>query len=155
MSLKFITLFLEYAVPSYLASSVSKQELQKEMERKIAELEHDIGSVKPVHAESKQVLCSLVNLGCIPLSSSRTWICWVWSKTHPMQLTNFELVSEGITAVFHMNIQICSFSSVFVLGWPTQYISNERYQVNLEYTIQLYIQSKSVLYLDDQRSKPW
>ena len=56
MSIKYITLFPEYAVPSYVASSVSKQELQKEMESKITQLKKDLGAAKPVHAESKQAL---------------------------------------------------------------------------------------------------
>ena len=53
MSVKYITLFPEYTLPSHMASSFSKLELQQEMESKMTQLKQDLACVKPLHAESK------------------------------------------------------------------------------------------------------
>ena len=47
-SLKHITLFPEYAVPSYVAYDSSKQKLQKERESKMTQLKQDLATLKPV-----------------------------------------------------------------------------------------------------------
>ena len=49
---------------------------------------------------------------------------------------NFALVNESIE-IIRLQVAVNTFSGIIILGPPTSYISNERYQVNLLYTILL------------------
>lgn len=53
MSIKHITLFPEYAVPSQLAFNLSKKELREERESKMTQLKQDLAALKPVQRVNK------------------------------------------------------------------------------------------------------
>ena len=58
--IKYITLYF-LNMQFHHMWPVYKQELQEEMESKMTQLKKDQEFLKPMHAENKQVLCSLVN----------------------------------------------------------------------------------------------
>ena len=99
MSIKYITLFPEYSVPSHVASSLSKQELRKNKESKMTQLKRDLASRKPVQKENRYFV-SLPTQDAHRFHPVGLGVAGFAQKMHPKVADKIcELVSEGTTAV--------------------------------------------------------
>ena len=99
MSIKHITLFPEYAVPSQLAFNFSKKELRKERESKMTQLKQDLAALKPVQRVNKYYV-SLPTQEAHRSHPIGPGVAGFAQKMHPKIADKIcELVSEGTTAV--------------------------------------------------------